>query len=231
MSIGIIDLSFVPPKLRGKLPSFGEQIRRWLSPSLPEISLEIVDVTGGAEVPGVADFDGFLISGSEKGVYDEVIWMDPLRALLGDIRDHNKPVFGICFGHQIMADHFGGKAELAAVGEARGARQFDIGSEPREAYVWHKDQVTKVPPGARVTASSAYCPVGALAYDFPAMSTQFHPEYSQDFLRNFVDQGRGEVLDDAESDAFIAAIAQSNVAEDLMAREAADFFRRHLLNN
>ena len=60
---------------------------------------------------------GIIISGSDKGVYDDTPWMQPLaRVGWATARAAGKPMFGVCFGHQIMADVFGGKAEK--VGEA-----------------------------------------------------------------------------------------------------------------
>lgn len=228
MRLVVLDLSYMPADMQPHMISFGARICEWLGPFLPEASLEVVDITGGAAVPGVDGFDGFLISGSEQGVYDTPPWMDALRGLLVDIRRENKPVFGICFGHQLMADTYGGKAGLADVGEARGSRDFQIEGQKVPAHVWHRDQVTEVPPGATVTATADYCPVAGLAYDFPALSTQFHPEYSAAYLKEFISRGRGEILSDADTDLFEAEIDRAEVDETLMAREVAAFFRANL---
>lgn len=115
-------------------------------------------------------------------------------------RDHAKPVFGICFGHQIMADVYGGKAEKAEIGNVVGARGFDYGGSSVDAFVWHQDQVTQVPPSARVTGSADHCPVGALDYDFPARSVQFHPEYRASHLRELFVRGRDVFLAPQEAD-------------------------------
>ena len=96
-----------------------------------------------------------------------------------------------------------------------------------KAHVAHQDQVTKVPPNAHVTASAPYCPVAALAYDFPAMSVQFHPEYTPDYLGDFLTRSRGDILTTSETDAALTQITQATVAPDLYAQKAADFFRAH----
>lgn len=196
----------------------------WLQPALPEAEYIVADIAeGGAPMPELDSFDGVLLSGSEYGVYDDVPWMKPLRTFLEQTRVAGKPIFGICFGHQIMADVFGGKAEKAEVGNVVGARRFgDV-----DAHVWHQDQVTSVPPGARVTASAAHCPVGALAYDFPARSVQFHPEYTESHLREIFARGRDVLLDAAKADAALASFEKAQVATDLQAQETAAFFRQN----
>ena len=175
-------------------------------------------------MPALDSFDGVVLSGSEKGVYDDAPWMAPLRAFLDDVRAARKPVYGICFGHQIMADTWGGKAEKVA-DIAVGACAFTMEGEAADAHVWHKDQVTAVPPGARVTGWAAHCPVGALAYDFPAISVQFHPELTESVLRDLFARGRDILLDGGDADAAVASFERAQVAVDLQAREAADFFR------
>ena len=69
-----------------------------------------------------------------------------------------------------MANTFGGKAEKSQIGNVVGARQFDFQGKLTDVYVWHRDQVTGVPPGAQITAAAGYCAVGSLSYDFPAAS-------------------------------------------------------------
>ena len=90
-------------------------------------------------------------------------------------------MFGICFGHQIMADIFGGKAAKSDKGFITGSRRFNDRGTNVNAYLAHQDQVTEVPPNAEVIASAAHCPVAALSYDFPALSVQFHPESIMSF--------------------------------------------------
>ena len=209
--------------------SIAELIIQWLSPNLPEARLIELDIASGTALPAAEDFDGYILSGSEKGVYDEAPWMQPLRALLLELRDAGIPVFGICFGHQIMADTYGGKAEKADYGFVVGPRQFTTNNTDYAARVMHQDQVTLAPPQASITASAPYCPIAALDYDFPARSVQFHPEYPNSFVAEAVELFEGRLLTEPEAATARASINQFTVADDLYSREIADFFREQLI--
>ncbi len=225
MRIALLELTGHPLPLLQDLPRTAQQIRDWLVPHLPEARFAATDVVDGAPLPALAEFDGVIVGGSEFGVYDDTEWMQPLRAFLVDCKAGQKPVFGICFGHQIMADVYGGKAEKAAVGNIVGARRFEYGGDHVDAYVWHQDQVTKVPPSARVTGTASHCPVGALDYNFPARSVQFHPEYQAVHLRDLFRRGRDVFLTGYEADAGLADLQTSDVPTDLAVSQAVDLFR------
>ncbi|MEX0338703.1 MAG: type 1 glutamine amidotransferase [Arenibacterium sp.] len=227
MKLAVLDLSYWPPEFMSGQPRFGEVLRDWVARGVPEADISVVDVIEGAPVPSVDAFDGFVISGSAEGVYDKTSWMQPLRDFLMAARAAGKPLFGVCFGHQIMADVFGGRAEK--VGDpVVGVQHFEINGRVQPGHVWHQDQVTEVPPGAEVIASADYCPVAALSYDFPAMSVQWHPEYHADYMIHFLRQSRGQVLSEEKSDAALAELAAGDVSPELFAQEAGAFFRRYL---
>ena len=120
MKITVLDC-VSPDRLTEKYGPTGNHVIRWLSPALPEATIDTVHVAGGVPAPKPGEVDGIVISGSEKGVYDDTPWMAPLRAILEEYREAGTPVFGICFGHQIMADVWGGKAEKADKGFITGA--------------------------------------------------------------------------------------------------------------
>jgi len=227
MKIAVLDFTRQTGDAFADVPTVGETLIDWLAPAMPAAQLVVVPVAYGAALPSPGDFDGYLLSGSELGVYDAPAWMAPTRAFLRAARAAGKPMFGICFGHQLMADEFGGKAEKAACGNQIGVRRYEMGGAAFDTQVWHGDQVTRVPPGATVTGRAAYCPVGALVYDFPAMSVQFHPEYSRERLEELW----GILADELDCGEVAAALASQegvSVSKSLMAREAADFFCRHV---
>ena len=225
MKIAVLELTTHPLPLLQGLPRASEQIQEWIAPHLPEAEFLVVGVVDGEPLPEDSAFDGVIVGGSEFGVYDDTEWMQPLRAFLERCREIRKPVFGICFGHQIMAEVYGGRAEKAGTGNVVGARPFDYGGDSVDAYVWHQDQVTGVPGSARVTGSAGYCPVGALDYDFPARSVQFHPEYKADHLRDLFTRAREVFLSAAEADEGMSSVNAANVSHDIAALQAAELFR------
>jgi GMP synthase-like glutamine amidotransferase len=127
---------------------------------------------------------------------------------------------GVCFGHQIMAEAFGGRVEKSAKGFAIGLHRYHV--DRREPWMdggttdfalpaSHQDQVVAKPPHARVLASSAFTPFAALAYDDqPAVSFQGHPEFDPAFATALIEQRRGTRLGEAEADAGVASLAQPN---------------------
>lgn len=225
MRIALLELTGHPLPLLEGLPRTAQQVQEWIEPHLPEARYLPVNVVDGSPLPKLEDFDGVIVGGSEFGVYDDTEWMQPLRDFLRDCRDHAKPVFGICFGHQIMADVYGGKAEKAKVGNVVGACSFDYDGAGVSAHVWHQDQVTVVPPSAQVTGSADHCPVGALDYDFPARSVQFHPEYRAGHLRDLFARGRDVFLTATEADEGLASLDAATVPVDLAASQAVALFR------
>lgn len=226
MKIGVLDLCIWLEKYQHDQAKFGDLLAAWAGRDL-QADYHVIYVREGDPLPDVDAFDGYILSGSELGVYDDADWMQPLRDWLVQAKEAGKPLFGVCFGHQIMADVFGGKAEKVGREEV-GVRAFEINGETVTGHVWHQDQVTQVPPGAQVIGKADYCPVAALAYDFPAMSVQFHPEYAPDYVSTFLERSRGEVLSDEDTDKAVAQFDASDVEADLFARQAGDFFRAHL---
>ena len=126
-----------------------------------------------------------------------------------------------------MADVWGGKAEKADKGFITGAREFESPAGPVSAYVAHQDQVTDVPPNAQVVAGSDYCPVAALAYDFPAFSVQFHPEYNRGFTEDLIDMF-GDQLMNADQIAEAKSTLDADVPAGLFGAQAAAFFRGNI---
>ncbi|MEB6551057.1 glutamine-hydrolyzing GMP synthase [Heyndrickxia sporothermodurans] len=138
---------------------------------------------------------GIIFSGGPNSVYDE----NSFRCDEA-IFDLGIPVFGICYGMQLMTKHFGGKVEPAThreYGKAKINVQPSAGlfkDLPNEQVVWmsHGDLVTETPEGFVVDAVSPSCPIAAMSDENRSLyAVQFHPEvqhsqYGNDILRNFV---------------------------------------------
>jgi len=124
---------------------------------------------------------GIILSGGPSSVYDEGAPSAP-GALLGQ----GVPVLGLCYGMHLMALLAGGKVVPAGRREygraqitVRGGRLFQAFGAGEETSVWmsHGDHVDVPPPGFRVTASSANCPVAGMEHESqPLLAVQFHPE-------------------------------------------------------
>lgn len=204
----------------------GPSVIEWIQPYLPEAEYTWVHIAGAEAPPVPEDVDGIIISGSEKGVYDNTPWMQPLRVNLQVMKAAGVAMFGICFGHQIMADVFGGSADKSDKGFITGTREFNDRGDVVNAYLAHQDQVLDVPPEATVIASSAHCPVAALAYSFPALSVQFHPEYDYAFTADLIDMFGAELMSAQELQAARDSLTKQ-VPDKLWCCEVAEFFRQH----
>jgi len=170
------------------------------------------DVAAGQYPEQIADFPAYVITGSSAGVYDPLPWIAPLMDFLRQAKGQAAMV-GVCFGHQVMAEAFGGKVIKSPKGWGVGLHSYDV----REGRPWmdaapriavpasHQDQVVDLPPGARVVASSDFTPFGMLAYDeAKAVSIQLHPEFQPDYAKALIETRRGTRYTDEQADAAIA---------------------------
>jgi GMP synthase-like glutamine amidotransferase len=157
-----------------------------------------------------------VVTGSSAGVYDPLPWIEPLKEFLRAARGRAKLV-GVCFGHQVMAEAFGGRVEKSERGWGVGLHRYELFArrdwmEPVDRIcvpASHQDQVVAPPPGATVLAGSAFCPNGMLAYDDQsAISLQLHPEFEPAYARALIETRRGDRYLDADADRAILSYEQ-----------------------
>ena len=194
----------------------------------PGFEAEKFDVAAG-ELPEPAAHGAYLITGSPAGVYDPLPWIAPLEQFIREAKDAK--MVGICFGHQVMAETLGGHVEKSDKGWGTGLHRYAIvrnepwmnGETSIAVPASHQDQVVVQPPSTEIVAASAFTPYAALAWtDRPAISFQFHPEFSPAFAKALIEK-RYDVVPDPE-----AAIASLDAPND-NARVAG--WIRHFLNN
>lgn len=138
---------------------------------------------------------GIIFSGGPNSVYDKTAFSCDER-----IFDMGIPVMGICYGMQLMTQHFGGKVERASKREY-GKSDIHVNHEsvlfkglPEDQTVWmsHGDHVVTAPEGFAIDATNPSCPIAAISDDSRQLyAVQFHPEvrhseYGNDLLKNFV---------------------------------------------
>jgi GMP synthase-like glutamine amidotransferase len=150
----------------------------------------------------VHDADGWLLTGSRHGAYEDHAFIPPLECFIREAYDAAVPMVGICFGHQIIAQALGGTVVKHPGGWSVGTQDYDFDGESVRLNAWHQDQVVVLPKDAQVAGRNAFCENAALIYGDRAYTVQAHPEFSDDFIQGLMDKrGRGlvpqELLDQA----------------------------------
>jgi GMP synthase-like glutamine amidotransferase len=105
MTIGILLCGSFPATLEAEFGAYSSMIRRLLGSR----SATVFDVRRRQLPRSVSACEAYVITGSSAGVYDDLPWIRDLMAFLRNARGGSK-LIGICFGHQVMAQAFGGSA-------------------------------------------------------------------------------------------------------------------------
>jgi GMP synthase-like glutamine amidotransferase len=179
MKIGILQTGPLPPELSEKHGTYPEMFERLLAPY--GFAFETWAVMEGVFPPGPEAADGWLITGSRHGAYDDLPWIPKLEDLIRAIFGADRPLVGVCFGHQIIAQALGGKVEKYKGGWSVGPQTYEFPDRARTVHAWHQDQVVERPPGAEVLAASDFCKYAALHYPGKAYTVQPHPEFDDGF--------------------------------------------------
>ncbi len=158
----------------------------------------VVDVTNDGVLPQAADFAGVLVTGSAAYVTDHAEWSERSAAWLREAVLAGIPVFGICYGHQLLAHALGGEVDYNPAGRESGTIELSLepaaGEDPLfaglpsqfPAHATHLQTVLRAPEGAAVLARSAQDNCHAFRWGRQAWGVQFHPEFATHHMRGYV---------------------------------------------
>ena len=171
------------------------------------------------ELPGRTDaYDGYIVTGSRADAHSEA---ECIRNLAGFAvtASAQRPVVGICFGHQLLNHFMGGESGRADVGWCMGLQTYKFASEASMLFdvrnscrvrVSHRDQVVKPAKGATVLASSGLCPIAMTKIGANILTIQAHPEITPHNARQLI----LEKQDKISQDDFSTALAACDAPDD-----------------
>lgn len=223
--------------IRERLGDFDD----WIAAGLRAGGAEVQTYNPLADTPPPAPetLAGIVLTGSHAMVSEREPWSEALVPWLQQAVKAETPVLGICYGHQLLAHALGGEVahhpEGVEIGTVRvqchAAAQTDplLGALPDEfdAQATHWQSVRRLPPGAVLLAGNAHEPHHAFRVGPNAWGVQFHPEFTAEALKAYLD-GLGPTL---ASEGRDAAQITSQLKDTPEAASVLPRFARLVLDN
>lgn len=208
-------------------PKDGEKFTTLIQEQRPDWDCAVFSVKDGEFPVDIQEFDGALITGSPASVHDSDAWVAQLFELIRDMDRHAVPVFGACFGHQAIALALGGAVSPNPQGWVHGYALTDsVGDLPwcaRPAqvglYASHIEQVVELPEGAHVVSSGPDCTVGGYVKGRHIFTTQYHPEMTDSFIADLVE----------ETEDYVGAEVTEAARESLKNTADRDVFGKQII--
>lgn len=183
----------------GNKPGHGDWFAKAFRQIDPKVKVEVYNTTWGELPDELSSVDGLVVSGSSKEVYDDEVWIKQVDKLVKRERRKGTPILGVCFGHQLIAQAFGGRVtenpygREIGTGEVRLVRGLADKDEllvglPERLRVQqsHKSVVSELPEGAVVLAKNDF---GVQAFRLgqdKVWGVQFHPEVTAEILKKVI---------------------------------------------
>lgn len=233
MKIGILQTDSV---LDGFRPQFGDYPDMFQSLFLradSSLTFDVFNVVAGCYPDRVDVCDGYVITGSKASVYDNDAWITTLGDYTKELNAQNKKLVAVCFGHQLIAEVFGGKTEKSPKGWGVGVHTIDVYVDKswlqprRETFnvvVSHQDQVTRLPQGADLIAGSEFCEISMFQLGENILAIQGHPEFSKEYSRTMM-QYRARKIGEEKLTTGIESLKKS-VDDLLIAQWLIAFLKR-----
>jgi GMP synthase (glutamine-hydrolysing) len=221
------------PALAQTLGDFDDWIRAGLD--APALDIRVADARRDA-LPAPQTLAGVVITGSHAMVSDREPWSEAAAAWLRGAVQAGLPVLGICYGHQLLAHSLGGEVgyhpdgiEVGTVSvQLQPGAQNDpvLGDLPAAfpAQVVHRQSVQSLPEGAVRLAGNAFEPNQAFRVGPAAWGVQFHPEFSAQAMRAYVERLAPELREEGHDPAALA----TGVADTPAAARVLRNFARHV---
>ena len=228
LRICILETDVLRPELVDQYQGYGRMFTSLFSRQPIPAEFVIYNVMQGDYPPDSEAFDAYLITGSKADSFGTDPWIQTLKTYLLERYNRGDKLLGICFGHQLLALLLGGKAERATQGWGVGIHHYQLATgkawmtpamENLTLLISHQDQVTALPEGATVVASSAFCQFAAYHINDQVLCFQGHPEFIHDYSRTLLDI-RQDALGEKVYSSAVASLEEQHhgttVAEWMM---------------
>ncbi|NOZ07247.1 MAG: type 1 glutamine amidotransferase [FCB group bacterium] len=172
---------------------FGEKLE-WYRSRTAGLGVELEPrLVYQGDCPDCSEGDAWIITGSGESVPDHSEWMLQLEELIRCGTSEGKPILGICFGHQIIAQALGGKVIRNPKGWEVGSHTIHLtaagttsaifkGFPPDPTvYETHEDIVERLPENAELLAKNQMG-IQAFSYADNVYAVQFHPEFTYEII-------------------------------------------------
>jgi GMP synthase (glutamine-hydrolysing) len=177
---------------------------QWIADGMgwPQARRQIINVAGGETLPVPKAVCAVVITGSGAMITDRSPWIEQTGSWLRSAGLLNLPMLGICFGHQLLADAFGGVVddnpngvEVGTVSsrlttEGKGNPLFEGLPDALLVQASHRQAVLELPAGAVRLASSDLDRNHAFALGSNCWGVQFHPEFNAAMMPHYIDYYR-----------------------------------------
>ena len=247
MRIGILETGLLNEKVAGRFDSYPVMFAALLDKAdlLDKfnggLSYREYSVINGEMPASIDDCDGWLITGSRHGAYEKLDWMLSLESFIRTLYEAKKPLVGICFGHQIIAQALGGLVTKSDKGWGIGLHHYKVdvaqswmgaghslAPEKVGIYAFHQDQISQLATAATVFISSDFCPYAGLTYGDSILSVQAHPEFDASYEHALIDIYGGNIVPEPVAANALVGMQGSDSQADtqMLANWIAHFFLR-----
>lgn len=179
----------------------------------------VINTCYNEKIESINDYDGYIISGSRSCHEDKISWITDLKEIVKQIHDENIPCLAVCFGHQVVAQMFGGTTVRNETGEEgfldvptkRGegiVKLFAGLPNPVKVYQSHYDAVLKAPPGSIQVIYNEKC-VQYFQYG-SIYSIQSHPEITVPIAVGLAKKGNKAI------DSILNGVNEQNIQSQII---------------